>query len=473
MINKSKVENFIIMRPNTTPAVPVAGTLLYNFTTDTINLPVGGFGVFTGVANSGNPISLDPALVTTATQDFIQFIQHRDKSGDPTPLYESTLEQSPEIKADCFLRAAGRGATTKQNSSWIIGAVATDLVNRVPVNDETEYVAGAGMRGWRVDLYNGNNTPFKQGRFTTPDYFSSTLYTVDVQRRDHLLQNLAFDFNNQSTQEVVGICLDSAAVAAPGTGNVVSLAAANVITLTAAAALTPGDVIIIGFTDDGQPIKLTVDADLIQTFADMVATGGLAGTSQIIPYARPTAANTAAVSRIVAGGEAAGVPDANVDQIIFLALDAKRAAFDETSQTKSRVQVGLESGFGTAASRSLTDSSEGSGYQRDVLQYYRNTAGHRKYIGNKPWQQLHVEFPTELVAGAIYDIFIIDSCANRTASGGLNSTSPQRTIIAVANFETAGFALFTGVANPQKAYVQTAINNWMNSTVYPHTTIAI
>ena len=39
--------------------------------------------------------------------------------------------------------------------------------------------------------------------------------------------------------------------------------------------------------------------------------------------------------------------------------------------------------------------------------------------------------------------------------------------------ETAGFAGFTGVANPQKAFVQDVINEFMLTTIYPHTAIAL
>lgn len=462
MITKSRVTNFIIMRPNTT--VATAASRLYDFTTDVINIPVGGFGLYTPVVGSSNPIALAAGAITSATNS-IQFIQHRDKANDRTPLYNSTLEQSPVITRDCPLRAVGTAASTKQNSTWVVGDVAAN-VGAVPVMDETEYIVNAATSGWKIDLYNGNNTPLKMARFTTPDYFASTIYTTDNQRRDHLMQHLAFDFNNQSSSDVVAICIDTAATS--------STASTNVTTIAAAAALSPGAVIIIGFSDAGQPIKLTLDASLIQTFGAIVSGGIIPGTAQIVPYARPTSANTSVATRLIAGGTTAGTTDATVDRLVFIALDQSQAYYDEVASTKSKVRVGLESGFGgMVLSTALTDSSEGSGYYKDVLQYYRDSAGHRKYLGGKPWQSYHVEFPTELVPGAIYDIFILDSCANRTASSGLPSVSPLRTVIAVANFETPGFALYTGTPNPQKAFVQTALNTFMATTQYAHTAISI
>ena len=479
MINKSKVENFIVLRPGV--AQLGDGLRLYNFVTDAINVGIGGIGVFTEFVGSGNHEALDAAAITAGVTTtgatgipYIQFIQHRDTAGDRTPLYQKTLEQSPRISGTCTVRAVGRGATTKQNSSWIVGAEA-GTIGEVAINDETEYILNGALRGWRIDLYNGNNTPFKQGRFTTPDYFASTLYTLDAQRRDHLLQHIVFDFNTQKTQmasEMVAFCVvfDPTNSVTP----IVPAAANNVITFTTALALTAGDVIVIGFTDDGQPIRLTVDADLIQTLTAMVASGLVVAASQIVPYARPTAANTAVAGRIIAGGTAVGVADAEVDQVIVLALDMAEAFYDEVSQTKHRVQVGLESGFGaTAASEMLTGPSEGSGYAEEVLQYYRDTHGHRQYPGGKAWQQMHVEFPNEIVAGSIYDMYIVESCANRVASSGMPSFSPQKTIIAVQNFETAGFVGFTGGVNPQKTFVEGVINAFMATTIYPHTVIAV
>jgi len=462
---KERVTNFIIMRPGT--AVPAAGDRLYDFTTDVLNIPVGGFGAYTGVANSGNPEAVNPATVTTATAEYLQFIQRRDTSADTTPLNQRDLEESHKIGPNCQIKANGTGASVKNNDVWLLGAP-NGTVGAVVVEDETEYIVNSGSRGWRTDLYNGNNTPYKEGRFVTPDYFASTIYTTTVQQRDHLMQHVAYDFNIQSMYDVITLCIDSQATVTPTPQN-------NVITVAQAAALSAGDNIIIGFTDAGQPIRLTVDADLIQTFTLLAAAlPSGTGTEQIIPYARPTADNLAATGRLVAGGQAAGTPDAEVDHLMFLSLDHKRATYDEVSQTKERIEVGFTSGFTISTSIvNAVTPSEGSGYYRDVLEWYRGTQGHRIYPGNKPWQQYFVEYGTELVPNGIYDIFVIDSCDKNFASPGVLSEHPRRTVIAVLNTETAGFAGFTGVANPQKAYVQDTINNWVGSTMWPHTAISI
>lgn len=456
MMRKSRVENFII--PRSGVAVPATGARLYNLTTDAINLGVGGFGAYTGVAGSGNPAGVNSATISATSVDYFQFFMRRDMTNDATPLGISQFETSPQINASCFLRATGAAARVKLNSSWVIGDLDGN-VGAVPVLDETEYIATSGLRGWRVDLYNGNNTPTKQGRFTSPEYSTSTVYTTTVDQRDHLMQHVAYDYNSHNPKEVVAICIDT---------NDVGGAAVTVADLTTGGGATAGTSVIIGYTDENQAIRLYLDNEIIATFDELVANGTFAGTEGVVRYARPSADNLAAPV------PTAGDGTNNVDKILFLALDAKEATYDEVSQTKARVTVGLTGGFGTSTLSAMgTAPSEGSGYYKEVLNYYRGSHGHRKYIGNKPWQQYFVEYTTELVPGAIYDIYVIDSCNNRTASSGMPSVSPERTVIAIQNFETPGFVGYTGVANAQKTYVQAVINNYMNSTTYPHTTISL
>ena len=465
MIRKYSVEKFIVVRPGT--AVPTPGDRLYNFTTDSINIPVGGFGIYRPVANSGNPEATPLTPTVTNTREW-QVIMHRDKSMDRSPLSERTFEESAVIRPTCNVSAKGTGARVKNNNLWLVGASNSVSVGNVPVSDETEYIVNVALHGWRTDLYNGLNTPLMMGRFTTPDYFSSTLYTVTNQRRDHLLQNLALNFNENTVGQVVAICIDSTANAPVGAG--------QGTLVSAVVAGTPGTNIVIGYTDLGQPITLTLSVQIIRTFALAVA-AGLPGTAVIVPAARPTGDNLAVATRIVAGGRVAGgtgAVDASVDHIAFLVLDSANAYYQEAPQTKDRIIVGLDGGFNVGTSnRSLVNPSEGAGYASELLQMYIDIEGYRQYPGGKRWQPNHVRYHDEVVENGIYDIFTITSCEEHTASNGLPSVSPRTTIVAILNTETVGFAGYTGVVNPQKTYFQNMINSWMASTTFPHTTISI
>lgn len=477
MVNKHKVENFIIVRPATTAVAP--GTTLYNTATGTSNIPVGGFGVFevdvlTGA--TGNHVSALVAMTVTNTQ-YWKIMLRRDTSFDTTPLALRTYQESPIIDASCKVTARGITAAIRNNGLWTIGAV-NATAGAVPINNETEYIVNGSLHGWNTQLYNGRNTPTKMGRFTSIDYTSSTFYTIATQQRDHILGNVAFDFNNQSFTQLMAFGIELTGVTVPG--------ANNALRISTIAASAIGTNVIVGFTDEGQAIILTLDADLLQTFTLLQTALAAAGhaTANLIPYARPTAANLAVATRLITGGRNAGVADAVVDMLGFVALDMRRAAYNETPQRKERPAIGLDGGFDVSTSSAMTvDAFEGAGYAESVLQWYLDIQSHRMYPGGKRWQPNHVEFHSEIVTGGLYDIYVIESCKNPLATSGMPSVSPQITIIAILNYTVGGSTrlnpgynyagLGVGVANPQKAYLEARLNSWMPTTMYPYAPITL
>ena len=459
MITKHKIESFIVV--NDSLAAVANGTRLYNFTTDAINVPVNNFAVFTPVANSGNPVTITAPVISTAPQ--LQLIKHRNTSGDRNPLGQMPIEKSPLFGTDCLVQVRGSQASAGANNMRLIGDVAA-TVGAVPVDSLTEYIINVSTHGWRVDQSFGLTTPLKDGRFTTPDYTASIIYTIEAQRRDHILMNIAADYDQKSHDGTLILCIDSAGTAG---------AADGVVTLTNAIALADGDAIIIGFKDDGTPLKLIMDGDLRRAFTQLIAATSLAGTAEIVAFALPTAANLAVAARNVAGGRAAGTVDAEVDHLVVVSLKSKKAFYDEVPQEDERVEVGLDLGFGGAVSNVLAVAPTpvvGSGEQ--LLEYYRGTKGYRNYAGGKPYQGNFVEYQSGILAGGLYDVFFIETCTNRVASSGMPSQSPQVTVVAILSTNvSAEFTGFTGAPNPMLAYFQTAINGWMNSTTFPHTNI--
>jgi hypothetical protein len=466
MITKHKVETFIV--PRLGAAIPADAARLWNPTTDADLLAIGGFAFYEPVVGSGNPEAVIAAATVTNTPSF-KVIHRRDESGDLNPLQPKKYIQSGEIKADCLVSAKGASARLKNNGCWMIGAP-VGSVGEVPVLDETEYMVNAALRGWRTDMQNSTyNTPLKMGRFTTPDYTVSALYTTVDQQVDHIIGNVAFDFNSGSPTDIVALCINTTTTA--------NIANGDVIDITAAGALAIGATIIIGYTNAGQPIRLTVDAQLIEMFRLLVTAYGMAGTEQIVPYALPTAANLAVANRNITGGRVAGSITTNVDQLLFISLNKKLAFYDEVFQTKERVNVGLDGGFGeTTLSERAVSGSEGQGLGKELAQVYGDMFGNRLYPGGKKWQPNSVRYSNEVEENAYYDVYVIEYCANRTASSGLVSVSPQKVIVAVIN-TTIGTAVtnpfFTGVVNPQKTYIQTRLNSWMASTGFPFTALAL
>jgi hypothetical protein len=466
MITKHKVETFIVPRLGTANFTP--GSTLWNSLTDADNLAVGQYGFFQPVANSGNPVGTIAAQTVTTTPSF-KLILRRDESQDRNPLQPRKFIESGDIKADCLVSNSFALGRLKRNGCWLIGAVGTTAATGVPVLDETEYMVNAALRGWRTDIQNGYNTPLKMGRFTTPDYAALNIYNTTNKRREHILGNVAYDFNSSSPADIVAICLS----------NVATVAGGPAISLTTLIALPLGSTVIIGYTDAGQPIRLTLDAQLLSMFTDLTTAGiaGLTGATFIVPYANATAANLAVATRYITGGRGSAFAEVSViDRLLFVSLNKKLAFYDEVFQTKERVNVGLDGGFGsTTNSQRAVTTSEGAGYGRELAQVYRDMFGNRLYPGGKPWQPNSVRYGNEIQENAIYDVYTLEYCSNRTASSGLLSVSPQKVVIAIIN-QTIGNAtinpFFTGVANPQKTYIVQRINSWMASTGFPFTTVS-
>lgn len=454
---KHRVRNYIV--PRLGAAIPADASSLYDATTDAVNLAVGGFAMYEPVLNAGGLITSgnQTAVVAAATATntpFFQFIQHRDKSMDTNPLYERTFEKSPVFKPGNITAFRGTAARLRNNHVTLIGAAAA-AAGAVPVNNETEYIINGSLKGWHTDMYNGESRVLYMGRFTTPDYSVSTLYTVVNQQRDHILQNVAYDFNQQTTgQLLMAFCIDTTAAAPVGAG--------QAYTVASVAALTIGASIIIGYNDNAQPIRLTLDADLIETFRLLAA--ALPGGSLLVPYARPTAANLAVAGRIVAGGRVAADATAAVDHIAVLTLDLKRSAYHEVKNRKERGLVGVDGGFDvtTSVNVNAVDANEGAGFGKDLKFEFASFLGHRAYPGGKPWQPNYVAFPNEIEEDGWYDVYVIESKETPFATDGMPSVSPQVTVVAVLNRQI-GTAVtnpyFTGVVNPQRTYIETRMNS--------------
>lgn len=458
MITKFHITDFIVPRVGTAtlgtsvPKINAAGNP---------NLAVGAFGVFTASSAAGSSIPETPVAngsITLANTPYIQFTQRRDLSRDAAPVPYLQYWESGEIKANQYcgpITAVKAIARTGQNQAWVVGDAA-GTIGAVEILDEAEYVINASQRGWKSDLMNGFNNPIRYGRFTTPDYFSSTLYTTDAQRRDHILQNLAYDFNNQSADAyfdfALALCFDSTASA--------STAGTNVLTLAQLQALNVGDSFIYGFDNYGAPQTLTVDAKLIATFN---AITGIPTTAQLIPFALPSSANLAVATRIVAGGRVAGTPTSTVDHLMLLPLDVAPAYYDEEKTKSVSLLVGLESGF-NLSTRKLEDvqPDTGFGYGFELRTMFNDYAGNRRYVGTlKDWQGYNTPLGNEVDSASIYDLYTIEYCYQRMATSGMPSTSPRRVVIGLVNQTTPGYNNFTGTVNPHVAYLEGILNAWL------------
>jgi hypothetical protein len=108
-----------------------------------------------------------------------------------------------------------------------------------------------------------------------------------------------------------------------------------------------------------------------------------------------------------------------------------------------------------------------------LLVDYRGWQAPRFYANGKNWSGHYVEYPNEIVEGGIYDVFNIAFCNNLNTTSHSLYRQNYVTRVCILNTTTAGFTGFTGVANPQKAYVQNFLNAYMALTSFQFTPLAL
>lgn len=447
MVQKSAVEKIIVVRPGV--AVPAQDSRLYNTTTGVLVPAVGSIGFYTDVAGSGNPVRFNTA--TYAGEPF-RAIQVRDKSRDVSVLPERTLEESQYIHGNCGagITLGAEGFSLPSNSSWVLGAPNAATSGKILIDSNISYKAQASAHGWKTDMYHSIfNTPTIVGRFLSPDWTTTSIAT-EVNRRDYTVKALVRDFNVNST---VGLNNFAVAIAIDTAGTTAGTTLADIVTAGA------GVTYVIGYENGCQPVRMLVDAARLQAISDLedklIADFSIvAGTARLAPYALPTNCPTAT--------EVAGDGSAEADMVFIMAIDEKLAAYDYVVSQKVRLEVSLSHGnLLSAAQKTLVSlPKEGEGSGRLLKLWYEGVEEYNSYTSSRSWGANHVAYGNEVLETENYDIFTIAHCHNRSATSGMPSQSPLLTAIAVVDtaspIGTTPFS--TGIANPQKTYVQAVIN---------------
>jgi hypothetical protein len=440
-------------------------TRLFSLTTDQYNLTAGTVTAMRPVPNSGNPEVVPTAgtAVSKTNTPKIKVYQKRDVSGDRSPLPNRPVEESQWINPmNCpSITFTGTAGAVGQNNAWVIGGASTSAIN---VTSETFYEIRGAADGLRVDKFWSNrNTPFDYAKFTTPDFtvapYSS--YT-SAQQLDFLCKNLVADYNKKSMVNLsiaIGLSMLDAGATTGST------------TLAAAAALTSGDVIIIGYDVDGGVISLKVTSDMVRTFglleAAFVAAGSTAGDVTIIPYAKLSNTNTTDRPTLLPGAGA-------VSRIAILALEYKEAYFADNVHNKVRLTVGLSNGFtASVANTNVVAPKEPVNSGRQVRMKYQYEQDFAKYPVAKRWEAMSILYPNGILEDALYDVYTIEHCSNGNDNSGATAMIPyQTTICLVRTDDASGTTPYsTGSANPQKTHLETQINAFMSVWGYNSVTL--
>lgn len=426
----------VIVLPTTATGTPTAGASLYNTTTDLFNTPLntlGGGGFFkpSTVATTQVVEAVNGTTTAAGVNDSIKFIQTRNTINDPSTLYSRPLEESQWISPQCFLgvKLSVTNAKLASNNILAAGNNVSGSVALTP-EDEFTYRIQVSAHGDRTDWYNSvYNTPTAFGTFTTSATFTTDYPTV-ARQTDFLIQSLAYNFNGNNGNLAVMICIDNAST----TGAI--RIRTNAGDLLDPATYPNGTKFIIGYNLAGQSVKMTMDNDVREAFADFIATNPLgfgAANYYIRPYVLP--GTNPAPAGVPLAGAAVG---STVTDFILLSIDEGQAVYDYKINTKRRITLGLVKGFDgiNQAIGSLPDEGFGTGRQLSIM--YKANEAYNQTARPQPYMSYYVQFPNYIVETGYYDLFYIEHCHQRLATSGMPAIMPHTTVIAVPNFTLGG-----------------------------------
>lgn len=435
--NKVKVDKILVEDGDV--ALAVTGTSITALTTDG---KLGIYNQYTNLANTAPSFSTDPV---------IYIAQGQDTTNHTYPLVARPQERSMPIDGQHVVRVKKATYAAPTNNTWIIGD--TDgQAGEINVADDTLYELTIKFDGRRTDILNGRNQPAIFPQFETPDY-STDGPATEVLQRDHLVQNLVHEINQQSVAtrpsgaQVIALAVNSAN---GGTGSGQTLANA-----------VAGTTIVVGYNTDGSAISWTptvaqrasITAALASQLAYNAATT-LTSASEIVKVltATPPSGTAAAAANNVTAFVAG--TNQNADCIMLIATDDSTAYFDRIPQVKVSFDVGLRQGFNTSTVNNLEGNKafEGTGVGRHWSLEYDSSDALRKYDTVQLPGAYSIQYPSPVDSTETYDSYTITHYQPGVTTQGTNTIYPYETIVLIEE----------GGSTAQAAF-EAALDGWLQS----------
>ena len=485
MATLHRVKRVVLAKPASNGAlstqIPNNGDRLYDFTTDAININPGYFWAYTPVSGSGNPRVRTAASLVAGEE--LEFIVRNDVSAVRAPLPKRPLEYMGKISPRTFcgvqiqINNARFGANEMKLVDTSFGALAG---NTVPftVQDNFYYEIITRAKGAVNDLYNGTaaSSTGKVLDYTTPDF--TTLGTDDEAARDLILSNLAWKHNSISNPSGnVHVALN---LSQTNPGHTGAVTIANIISAGV------GTRVLVGFDLDGAGHYLTISQDMLNSLREIVAAGTtvVADTSTVgtpvtvnfsalyvVPYLLPETTNLPdpSLNFKIAGTSGTTI---RAQFMLFVCLDATKPYYQERDDFKIGIEIGLTQGFAGqngGSVKQLSSAREALGSRQKVYLDYREER-FREYNENagRPYEAMHIEYPSELVENGWYDNILIKFCNNPNTNGGHLSQQQKMVSIWIPNYtlglNTTENAFFdfdgSGIDNAQRTELIALLNDF-------------
>lgn len=436
---KRSVESFVVATGNQALSNTAnAGTHLINSATAAVRLANGQLGIVDASGYGSNTLMNFTATSPTSVQSpSIQFVQGTSDSANVSannaryPLWPRVYEISQPVQASGHVLTTKALAVAPTHSAVVVGKPNASATGNITPLSNTQFALSIAYRGRVMDeYYSPEATAHFSPSYVTPDYTQTTITTTN-NRRDHLVQNLAWIINRNSfaltvssgyrrgNDPVVALALDSAATAG-----------------TAANTLSAGTILPIVNTSGGVR-GITLTAPIIASIQATLTAGGFPSTTTIATIDLATA------------GAATNV----CDGIMLLALDRKKAFKDYIPAVKVRLEVGLISGFDYQQVQNKIGSKayEGQGQGAALAALYASTQGQRKYMLQHTLDPI-VEFPNPVVETETYVTYVIEHNSTNQHDNNNQSVSPKKEFILVPS---AGSTTITAL--------DTALAAWLGS----------
>lgn len=448
--NKRAVETFIVAK--TSQALyntAGSGNHINNLSTGAVRLADGQIGLFS--ASAYGTVGLNVA--TDATPTFGEAPIVYLAQGTPWSASPSTPSQSYPLWNEPFIKSGdinGRNPVliTKQapsvgtHSVWVVGSEVS--ANAITALDNTEYQMRIGFRSLRDDIwYAPESTNFITASYVTPNY--TVLATQDPV--DHLIQNLAWQINRQSA----AIALNRTKF--NGNANVVALAinvtgnsngtaiGGNGDGASGTTALAAGQVVPVINTNVGiRSITLTeAMATSIKNAAVAAAVEfGTATTIADLEW------NILTIDTTTAGLTANGV----ADLIMLVSLDSTPVFKDRIPQVRTRLQVGLTTGFdfNLVNNTQYEEAFEGHGQWRPLDILYKETHGQRRYNLIHTMDPV-IEFASPIVQDTQYVTYYVNHFDLKEVDTFNMVDAPQVAVVCIPSSETTLISAFDSMMN--------------------------
>lgn len=481
--NKRPTETFLVTAPAQN-ALPTNDTALYKADGTTnlnngqlgfVNVGLRGTGGYNklystavGDFNSGSTITItDFDDLTSATAlNSVAVTQMRIAVGLSTtttstyPLYPRTVALSNPITAGQPLTITKQVYREPKHSAVVVGAP-TANTNSITVSSNTEYGIQVMYRGRRVqEMASFQEASSLRASFVTPDFTtfnSGSMHTTAgsyaEKRVDYLLHNLAFNINKNSAMlpnfgtkfngkhPVIAFLIDT-----KGTGDVVA-SGDGVRQITGANQIAAGQTftaVKVGSTT----YSITFTQAMVDTLQAVVGASGLnvATNAALVPVNLSTAGTIGATT------------DGEVDVMVLVGLDEVTAYVDYIPQVKTKLQVGLTSGFAsTVQVAEFSKADEGQGLPRQLDLHWKATEGQRLYTTR------HTEDPVINFASPIdlastgYVVYNILHGNSEQVDIANVVYSPYNEIVCIPRYSSGT------TTNALIALFDNAISGWVNS----------